>query len=82
MDLQDFEKRNYIMAIGYYSDPSGINQTNRVFPIVGIYEVDERKILKVRNPWEDFKWNGAYNDSANVWSKKLKESVGFFKGES
>jgi len=25
MDLQDFEKRNYIMAIGYYSDPSGIN---------------------------------------------------------
>ncbi len=35
------------------------------------------RLLKIRNPWGNFEWNGDYSDKSDKWTKDLKEQVKF-----
>jgi hypothetical protein len=35
----------------------------------------KRKLLKIRNPWGTYEWNGDWSDNSNCWNDKLKEEV-------
>ena len=37
---------------------------------------NEVQLLKLRNPWGSFEWNGDWSDSSNCWTDELKRQVG------
>ena len=37
----------------------------------------KKKILKMRNPWGRFEWNGEYAEDAKIWTEKLKKDAEF-----
>jgi len=77
--ITEFDKRNYILCVGNYKK-DGYNG-NRIFTIVGLHEVDNYKIVKMRNPWEDYQYNGTFADGSKNWTDKIREEVGYYKGE-
>eukprot|EP00622_Pseudochattonella_farcimen_P004276 FR739634.1.p1 GENE.FR739634.1~~FR739634.1.p1 ORF type:complete len:241 (+),score=18.85 FR739634.1:76-723(+) len=52
------------------------------YTIVNVYTSFGHKLLKLRNPWGTFEWDGDWSDKSSVWSKHpaVKQSVGFFAG--
>lgn len=36
---------------------------------------EEVKILKLRNPWGSFEWNGAWSDTSECWTPQLQKQV-------
>ena len=77
--LNDSDKKNFILCAG--NNQKAHEKHNRIFPIVRVYEQDEHRILKLRNPFDDFKWRGNYSDGSSHWTKDLKEAVGYYTGE-
>ena len=37
---------------------------------------NEVKLLKMRNPWGKFEWNGDWGDSSDKWTPELREQLG------
>jgi calpain-15 len=35
------------------------------------------KLIKLRNPWGDFEWNGNWSDESDLWTDELKELAGY-----
>ena len=33
-------------------------------------------MLKIRNPWGKFEWNGAFSDKSPLWTPQLKQELG------
>jgi calpain-15 len=33
------------------------------------------KLMKLRNPWGNFEWNGDWSDDSDLWTAKLKEQA-------
>lgn len=38
-------------------------------------EGEEVKLIKLRNPWGDFEWNGDWGDSSELWTPELKKEL-------
>lgn len=34
-----------------------------------------QRILKIRNPWGKFEWNGDFSDSSRLWTDKLRQEL-------
>ena len=76
--LVEYDKKNYIVCAGTYQK---LSNANRIFTIVGVYEVETVKILKLRNPFEDLIWEGNYANGSEKWTKQLREELGHYQGE-
>jgi len=76
--LVDYDKKNYIVCAGTYQK---LSNANRIFTIVGVYEAENLKILKLRNPFEDLSWEGDYANGSEKWTKQLREELGHYQGE-
>mmetsp|Transcript_19063 Transcript_19063/g.50114 ORF Transcript_19063/g.50114 Transcript_19063/m.50114 type:complete len:422 (+) Transcript_19063:515-1780(+) len=52
------------------------------YTIVNVYESFGHKLIKLRNPWGTFEWDGDWSDKSDMWSKHkmVKQSVGFMAG--
>uniref|UniRef100_A0A7S2DAF3 Calpain catalytic domain-containing protein n=1 Tax=Octactis speculum TaxID=3111310 RepID=A0A7S2DAF3_9STRA len=52
------------------------------YTIVHVYESFGFKLLKIRNPWGTFEWDGDWSDKSDMWSKHngVKQSVSAFGG--
>lgn len=37
----------------------------------------ELTLLKIRNPWGNFEWNGDWGDNSDLWTDELKERCGW-----
>ena len=78
--MSDYDRRNYIMCAGNYEKAS--YKGNRIFTVLSLYEIGKERIVKLRNPWEDFHWKGGlYSDDSDKWTPELKQEVGYYKGE-
>lgn len=47
------------------------------YTLVGVYDIDGLRLLKIRNPWGSFEWKGDYCDSSPLWTKELKDKVNY-----
>lgn len=52
------------------------------YSIIKVYESFGHKLLKLRNPWGTFVWDGDWSWGSNMWSKhpQVKGSVGLLAG--
>ena len=74
--LIDYDKKNYILCAGeakrYHT-----SSRNRNFSIVSVTEVDNYKLIKLRNHFDSYPWAGEFSDKSPLWTKELKEKVGY-----
>ena len=74
------DKKNYISCAGSFLT-AGDPQKNRIFNISRLCETQQYRLIKLKNSFLDFEWNGMFDDNSKLWTKELKEEVGFFTGE-
>jgi hypothetical protein len=48
-----------------------------IYSVLEAYQINERYLFKIRNPWGYFEWNGEYGDNSSLWTPELKQKVGF-----
>lgn len=51
--------------------------SDHAYTLIGAYDVDGHKLVKVRNPWGQFEWNGAWGDKDPNWTESMKRQVNF-----
>ena len=55
--------------------------SNHAYSLIGAHEVHTAegpvRLVKVRNPWGQYEWKGAWSDSDWHWTADLKSQVGF-----
>ena len=80
----DADKRNYIMACGGvnpdYDDHEGNTtglQSGHAYSLIGAYDTEGHKLVKLRNPWGKFEWTGRWSDNDKKWTPGMKKAVGF-----
>ena len=77
------DKSNYIIS-------ASTNQTanedvgltgSHTYSVISAHDISGYKILKLRNPWGQFEWNGDFSDHSSLWTPEIKEEVGYVKAE-
>jgi len=77
------DKKNYVMACAIGSDDNQGEHKSKglasdhAYTLIGAYDVDGHKLVKVRNPWGQFEWNGAWGDKDPNWTESMKRQVNF-----
>jgi hypothetical protein len=52
--------------------------TNHAYSVISIFELKTgEKLLKIRNPWGSFEWNGAWSDNSKKWTPEIRQEVGY-----
>eukprot|EP00742_Colponemidia_sp_Colp-10_P006128 GILJ01006558.1.p1 GENE.GILJ01006558.1~~GILJ01006558.1.p1 ORF type:complete len:814 (-),score=130.82 GILJ01006558.1:164-2605(-) len=46
------------------------------YTVIGCHEVEGHQLLKIRNPWGSFEWNGDWSDNSPLWNHQLRQQVG------
>jgi len=49
--------------------------------VAGIYEIDQKRIVKLKNHYDTLEWDGEYANGSEKWTKELKEELGHYGGE-
>lgn len=50
---------------------------HHAYAILDVRQVQGLRLIRLRNPWGTFVWNGDYSDSSDKWNVQLKQAVGF-----
>lgn len=49
------------------------------YTIIAVYEEvllgKLTKIIKLRNPWGNFEWNGRFNENSSVWMRESAQPI-------
>lgn len=80
--IKTSDEANYVMCCSTYAKGSkkGI-QNGHAYTLIGAYEVEGFRLVKVRNPWGNTEWTGTWSDDDKRWTDSLKKAVGFVKKE-
>jgi len=79
--LCSLELESYI-----YGDNQSIS--NFSYNIIGTYSIKVTtakgsvKLIKIRDPWNNFEWNGDWSDKSKLWTRSIKEEVEFESKEN
>ncbi len=54
---------------------------NHSYGVLDVREVELKnglieKLVKIRNPWGDFEWNGDWGDDSDLWTPQLEKQLG------
>jgi len=78
--LLDCDKKNYVICAGEMKSATNQN-INRNFHVVGLYEVDGCRLLKIRNHFGHFEWKGDFSPNSPAWTKSLRDQVGYYSND-
>jgi len=77
------EENDWIMTCGSGGSKEGANQLQRsglvgshAYSLLSVHEVRsmgrEIKLVKLRNPWGEKEWKGAWSDDSHNWTQELR----------
>lgn len=83
--LRDGVRSDYTMLCSLDPEKYAFSRSEAVsnysYTVVGAYKVDSSKggtkLVKIRNPWNNFEWKGDWSDSSRLWTSRVKEEVEF-----
>ncbi len=78
--LKNYDKQGFLMSGGtpgedmFTESGQGPNKAGGLVPghaysIISAYEKLGVKLLKLRNPWGNFEWDGDWSDNSNKWTE-------------
>ena len=50
---------------------------DHAYSIISTHQLDNYRVLKLRNPWGQFEWKGDFSDNSSLWNDEYKRKVGF-----
>ena len=79
--LYNWRKNGAFLCAGSRgSDDSNINNLGIVqghaYTILGMYQVGNTQLLKLRNTWGDTEWKGDWSDNSSKWTPELRQRLG------
>jgi calpain-15 len=82
--LKNYDEKNYLMAFNFNESPDLKKMgliVGHAYTLIGIKELkhkgEEQRLVKIRNPWGRFEWNGDWSDKSEKWTKELKKIAEF-----
>jgi hypothetical protein len=68
-----------------YSANEGQYISNFSYNVIGVHKVNTTKgnvkLVKLRNPWGNFEWDGDWSDKSRLWTSSIKEEVDYESSE-
>lgn len=46
------------------------------YSLLSVYEEGDLRLLKIRNPWGNYEWEGDYGDNSANWTPELEKKLG------
>jgi len=78
--LIDGDKKGYI-TIAVSNNKSSLEEIglvrNNTYIISNVYEINNEKLLKISNPWEEVEFSGDWGDNSSKWTPELKKKVNY-----
>ena len=82
--LEDGKKKGFVMTAGTYGTYSVRDAgliAGHAYTVLGLHEIKGEKVIRLRNPWGEENYNGAWSDNSSKWTKELKEKYKFDEKE-
>lgn len=69
--IKEWDQRNYSMSGSCHENVYGLT-SGHAYTIVGAFDLNGDKVLKIRNPWGSEKYNGPWRDNDPRWTTALR----------
>lgn len=83
--FKSFETEGFLMSASTpgeerFVEPGQVEDDDQLKPghaysIVQVKEVDENKLINIRNPWGNFRWEGDWSSTSSLWTTEIKKEV-------
>ena len=78
--ISDADKKGFVI-IAVSNNNSSVEKIGLVrgntYIISNIYEINNEKLLKITNPWEEVEYSGDWGDNSSKWNQDFKKKVNF-----
>ncbi len=82
--LLDGEKKGFVMTAGT-SGSDDVEDVGLVpghaYTVLGIHEIKGERVIRLRNPWGEGKFNGDWGDYSSKWTEELKKEYNYYNKE-
>ena len=77
--IREAEKNKFLITAGTNKTTTTATGLipNHSYSILSTHEFQNHRILKLRNPWGKFEWNGDFSDNSKLWTNEMKDKVGY-----
>jgi calpain-15 len=87
--MREADQKGWIMAASAGNNEIAQAQLERIglvgghsYGLLGVVELtdmfgDTVQLVKLRNPWGNFEWNGAWSDNSGDWTPELQKQAGW-----
>jgi len=77
------DRRNYIISAS--TNPSVSTNlglaSSHTYSLISAHDIAGYKLVKIRNPWGRFEWNGDFSDNSPLWTQEIMEEVGYVNAD-
>lgn len=70
-DIKMWDQKKYIMGASCTRSQYGLT-SGHAYSLIGAYELNGHKVLKMRNPWSSERYNGPWSDNDSRWTPSLR----------
>jgi hypothetical protein len=80
--IVESDKKKYLISATSAKDVTkdeGLVPTH-AYTVISALKVDDKKLLKLRNPWGNFEWKGQYGDESAFWTEAKKKAANYTSG--
>ena len=79
--IMKYDKKDYYMCANVPDVPDVDLQKDyglveeHCYTVIGAYEIEGHKLLKIRNPWGECEWKGKWRDDDPNWTASMKKEL-------